>query len=59
MKRNVKKLVLAKETLRVLEGSDVRKVAVGGAYTDLPCGPGDYSYQCPSVRVVCKHPPTG
>jgi hypothetical protein len=57
MKKQVKKLMLAKETLMELERGDMRQAAAG-AYTDLPCGPGDYSYYCPSVRVVCKYPPT-
>lgn len=53
MKKKAKKLVLAKETVRDLEKADMRQ-AVAGAYTDLPCGPGDYSYNCPSIRVVCR-----
>jgi hypothetical protein len=57
MKKKTKKLVLAKETVRELEGGDMRQAAAG-AYTDLPCGPGDYSYNCASVRVICKYPPT-
>jgi hypothetical protein len=54
-KKTTKKLVLAKETLRELERGDMRQVAAG-AFTDLPCGPGDYSYNCPSNRVACKIP---
>lgn len=54
-KQNVKKLVLAKETVRELSGGDMGQ-AVAGAYTNFPCGPGDYSYYCPSNRVACKDP---
>ena len=52
-KKLKKKLVLSKETVRELERGGMRQAA-GGAYTDLPCGPGDYSYNCPSIRVVCR-----
>lgn len=59
MRKHAKKLKLAKETLRDLEGRDVQGVA-GGTYTRplsaCNCYPGDYSYYCPSVRVVCKDP---
>jgi hypothetical protein len=56
MKKTMRKLALAKETVRDLEGCDLHRV--DGAFTALPCGPGDFSYNCPSVRVVCKYPPT-
>jgi hypothetical protein len=52
MKKKTKKLVLAKETVRDLEKGDMRQAAAG-YFTDLPCGPGDYSYVCPSRRD-CK-----
>jgi hypothetical protein len=55
MKKQVKKLKLAKETVRELDGGNIRQVAAG-AFTVLPCGPGDYSYYCPSARVACKDP---
>jgi hypothetical protein len=55
MKKKTKKLTLTKETVRDLEVGEAYRV-VGGAYTDLPCGPGDYSYYCPSVRVICRDP---
>lgn len=45
-KKIAKKLELSKETLRNLEGGELTG-ALGG-----------YSYTCPSVYVVCKHPPT-
>jgi hypothetical protein len=59
MKKTVKKLRLTKETVRGLEEREVHGVA--GAYSDAYtacCYPDQYSYYCPSVRVVCKYPPT-
>ena len=41
-KQSVKKLVLAKETVRNLGEADLSPVAGGG----------------PSIDVICKHPPT-
>ena len=55
MKKTVKKLALVKETMRNLEGRDVYRVVGGERYSFL-CNPGDASYYCASVRVVCKDP---
>lgn len=49
-KATKKKLVLSKETVRKLTVNDMRQVAGGTEYTVDFCGP--------SVRVVCKYPPT-
>lgn len=43
MKKRVKKLELAKETVRSLEEADLSPVAGGGT---------------PSIDVICKRPPT-
>lgn len=55
MKKQVKKLALAKETLRDLEGCDVHRV-VGGERYSYFCNPDQGTYWCASVRVVCKDP---
>jgi uncharacterized cupin superfamily protein len=57
MKKNVKKLRLAKETVRNLEGRDLYRAAGGELYS-FYCNPGDATYYCASVRVVCKVTPT-
>jgi len=44
MKKQMKKLVLAKETLRNLESSDLR--AIAGAFTTEDCIPGTQWYRC-------------
>jgi hypothetical protein len=51
MKKQMKKLTLAKETVRSLAGEEL-PVVVGGY------DPNQYTYYCPSYRVVCKYPPT-
>jgi hypothetical protein len=51
-KTTIKKLVLAKETVRDLETPGLRRAA--GGYTVLPCGPENYSYYCTSVQVACR-----
>lgn len=53
MKKQVKKLVLAKETLRGLEGRDVHRVAGGEPYSYF-CYPDQGTYWCASVRLACK-----
>jgi natural product precursor len=47
MKKPMKKLGLAKETVRSLEGTELTAVVGGG-----------YSYYDPSCHVVCKYPTT-
>lgn len=51
MKKPMKKLGLAKETVRSLEGTELT-AAVGGLSNE------GYSCYCPSHYVVCKYPPT-
>jgi hypothetical protein len=50
MKKKVKKLVLAKETLRNLEGIDELKRVAGGTMADTQC------YGCYSGNVPTCHP---
>ena len=56
MKKQVKRLVLAKETLRDLQECEVRRAVVGGLYSYY-CTPDQGTYWCASVRVACKTPP--
>jgi len=51
MKKPMKKLSLAKETVRSLEGTELT-AAVGGFTTDA------YSCYCPSYYFICKQAPT-
>jgi hypothetical protein len=51
MKKPMKKLGLAKETVRSLEGTELT-AAVGGLSNE------EYSCYCPSYYFACKIPPT-
>jgi hypothetical protein len=55
MKKQVKKLKLAKETVRDLGRKGLYGVAGGERYSFL-CNPDQGTYWCASVRVVCKDP---
>ena len=46
MKKQVKKLVLAKETLRELGAFTLGKVAGGSALPQFHCGPDTYDNSC-------------
>lgn len=50
MKKNVKRLVLAKETVRNLEGADELKQVAGGTINDTQC------YGCYSGGVPTCYP---
>lgn len=51
MKKPLKKLGLAKETVRSLEGTELT-AAVGGLSNEAS------SCYCPSYAAVCKYPPS-
>jgi len=53
MKKQMKKLVLAKETLRDLGERDVHRVVGGEPYSYF-CTPEQGTYWCASVRLACK-----
>jgi len=50
MKKQPKKIVLAKETLRSLEGPDVAEVEGGGAFPNTQFN----TCRCPTLS--CQHP---
>ena len=54
MKKNVRKLVLAKETLRILEESGDLKNVAGGTIRNTACaGCESGFYTCPSAAGGC------